>query len=271
MCEDLPFVDFAGIAKATPKWYMGYSDNTNYTFLLNVLCDTASIYAPCAGDFGMNPWHESIEDAYNLLTGKTLTFQNYDGWEYEEEIEEQMRPDQYGEYIIDSSIEEYMLAPYEINKPYKQLLYKGREEVDGLNFSGRLIGGCLDCLQILTGTVFDKVEEYLEKYKNDGFVWFIESCDLNVMSVRRALWQLDNAGWFKYVKGFIIGRPRKIYDEFDGFGMHDAITEMLGKFGVPIVMDADIGHRAPMIPIMSGSIGQISAQGNKLEITYKLG
>ena len=33
MCEVVPYIDFAGIAQAKPKWYMGFSDNTNFTFL----------------------------------------------------------------------------------------------------------------------------------------------------------------------------------------------------------------------------------------------
>ena len=53
MCEILDHVEFDRIREAAPKWYMGYSDNTNLTFLLPTLCDTASIYGPCAGAFGM--------------------------------------------------------------------------------------------------------------------------------------------------------------------------------------------------------------------------
>lgn len=32
MCEILPYVDFDRIKAAKPKWYLGYSDNTNFTF-----------------------------------------------------------------------------------------------------------------------------------------------------------------------------------------------------------------------------------------------
>lgn len=81
MCETLDYVDFKGISEASPKWYMGYSDNTNLTFLLTTLCDTASIYGPCAGAFGMEPWHESIQDALELLQGKKLVMKGYDKWE----------------------------------------------------------------------------------------------------------------------------------------------------------------------------------------------
>lgn len=44
MCETMNFVDFEKIKSAAPKWYMGYSDNTNFTFLLSTICDTAAVY-----------------------------------------------------------------------------------------------------------------------------------------------------------------------------------------------------------------------------------
>ena len=70
MCEILEHIDFCEIASMPPKWFMGYSDNTNLTFLLTTMTDTASIYGPNAGAFGMEPWHPSIQDAFNLLQGK---------------------------------------------------------------------------------------------------------------------------------------------------------------------------------------------------------
>ena len=68
MCETMNFVDFEKIKSAAPKWYMGYSDNTNFTFLLSTICDTAAVYGPCAGTFGMEPWHESLSDTMDVLT-----------------------------------------------------------------------------------------------------------------------------------------------------------------------------------------------------------
>ena len=81
MCEILPHVDFEKIRKGEPKWFMGYSDNTNLTFLLVTLCDTAAIYGPCAAAFGMNPWHESLKDAMGILKGSNQSVHNYEKWE----------------------------------------------------------------------------------------------------------------------------------------------------------------------------------------------
>lgn len=81
MCEDLDYVDFEKIRKAPAKWYLGYSDNTHFTYLLPTLCDTAAVYGPCASDFGMEPWHKSVADAFGVLTGEVRTVRGYEGWE----------------------------------------------------------------------------------------------------------------------------------------------------------------------------------------------
>ena len=62
---------------------MGYSDNTNLLFLLATLCDTAGIYGPCAAAFGMEPWHESLKNSMEILTGMCKKVHNYDKWERE--------------------------------------------------------------------------------------------------------------------------------------------------------------------------------------------
>ena len=195
----------------------------------------------------MRPWHASVEDAYALLKGDKLEFGNYDGWEnrlLQPELPEGVEPDP--------------LAPYDINMPYEQTIVGG----DAVSFTGRLLGGCTDCLVTLCGTKFDKVAEFNEKYREDGVIWFLESCDLNPMSVRRALWQMEQAGWFKYVKGFIIGRPLHYFEDFDGFTCRDAAVGILKKYGVPIVLDVDLGHLSPRLPIVSGAMAEVKASGN---------
>ena len=86
--------------------------------------------------------------------------------------------------------------------------------------------------------------------------------------MRRALWQMREAGWFKYVKGFLIGRPRHFGEEAMGVDMYNAVTDMIGGFGVPIIMDLDIGHLPPMMPIISGSVADVEASGNDINIKY---
>ena len=282
MCEDLPFIDFDKIKQASPKWYMGYSDNTNLTFMLNILCDTASIYGPCAGSFGMEADPEYVRDAWELINGNKLTFHNYDYWYLEPKMCGIELPVGAKKFQVDSE-DEYMLGLNEcelevvnindkdyISMPYKQRLFIGEKEVKEISLSGRLIGGCLDCLANIVGTKFDKVNDFVEKYKEDGIVWFLEACDLNVMSIRRALWQLENAGWFKYTKGFMFGRPLHYNDTFGDFDRIDAVVGILGKLNVPIILDMDLGHLSPAIPIVSGAVGNICAMDNDFTIDYQL-
>ena len=248
MCEILNYIDFDAIKNAPPKWFLGYSDNTNLTFLLATMCDTAAIYGPCAPAFGMEPWHPAIEDAYQLFTGQKQTMTNYDKWEKESLKDE-----------------EHPLLPYNVTEDTKIRIFAENNQ-DQAAMHGRLIGGCMDCLVNLLGTKFDHVSKFNETYKDDGFIWFLESCDLNVMSIRRAIWQMDNAGWFQHVKGFIIGRPLVFGQELFGMNHYNAVYDILSKYNVPVIMDADIGHLAPMMPLVCGSMAQVNATDNQLSI-----
>ena len=116
---------------------------------------------------------------------------------------------------------------------------------------------------------FGRQAEFAERYKEEGIVWFLEACDLNVMSIRRALWQLSRAGWFSHVKGFLIGRPLCFGQEMMGLDQYRAVTEILKQYNVPVIMDADVGHFAPMMPLVCGSLAEISVEGN--DITVKMG
>lgn len=247
MCETLDYVDFEQIKQAQPKWYMGFSDNTNMTFLLPTICDTASIYGPCASDFGMEPWHPVLHDSLAILTGNKQEVSGYDLWEKE--------------WIKD---EEHPLLPYNVTE--KKILKKFPD--NDMTMNGRLIGGCMDCLVTLLGTNFDHVHSFIDKYKDDGFIWFLESCDLNVMSIRRAMWQMEHAGWFQYVKGFVIGRPLCFGQELMGLDQYQAVLSTIQKYQVPVVMDVDLGHLSPSMPIVCGAKADINICGNDITLTY---
>ena len=255
MCEDLPFVDFEGIAKAKPKWYLGYSDNTNLTYTLPVLCDTAAVYGPCVSDFGMEPLHKSVRDAFDIMTGRITEVGNYDKWELES-----------------FKSEDNPFAPYNTTETFNMRVFRGGKELTGadadVSINGRLIGGCMDCLVNLIGTPFDGSAAFADRYKDDGIIWFIEACDFNVMDCRRGLWQMTQAGWFKHVKGFLIGRPMNYYDRFIDYGMKQVFADMLAEYDVPVLTDVDLGHLPPMMPIVSGAMAAVKTSDGKLKLRY---
>lgn len=254
MCTILPYMDFERIRAAEPKWFMGYSDNTNFTFLLTTLCDVASVYGPCAGAFGMEPYHESIEDALQLLVGQKQHFESYCAWEKEKQ-----------------KSEENPLLPYHCTEPTRMHAFESDEkgknrEVEQLSMKGRLVGGCMDCLVNLIGTPYDGVSAFAEKYREDGILWFLEACDLNVFDMQRAMWHLDQAGWFTHVSGFLIGRPLHFDEEMMGLDQYRAILSVAEKYHVPVLMDIDLGHCPPTMPLVTGSLGKVTYQNQKMQL-----
>ncbi len=245
MVEILDHIDFKEISKLEPKWFIGYSDNTNLTFLLPILCDVATIYGPNAPDLGLIDDHQSIIDTLDIITNKNLKLKNYDKYESNSKL----RENTISSLVLDT------VNNYTINKQTK--------------VEGRLIGGCLDIIINLIGTKYDKVNDFLEKYKEDGFIWFIEACDLNVVGVKRAFKQMENAGYFKYIKAMIIGKPI-IKDEMFGISHLNCVDDILDKYDILVIKDADLGHIKPSMPIITGAIGELETKENSYTLNYKL-
>lgn len=249
MCEMLPELNFNTISKLEPKWFMGYSDNTNLSFLLPTLCDVASIYGYHFPEFGMSNWHKSIQDHYDLLTGNKLSFTGY------------------GKYEVKSLKKKpgMALSGFNLSKDVKYHCLSKQKEFD---VEGRVLAGCLDILVSLCGTKFDKVKEFVNKYKDEGIIWFVESCDLSILSQLRSFWQLKNAGWFENAKAIIIGRPANKEKAF-GLDYKRANYSELKSLGIPVLIDADFGHLSPIFPIINGGYAKVSYKKD-LKIEYVL-
>lgn len=249
MMEILPFLDFEKIKKAKPKYFMGYSDNTCLTFTLTTLADVASIYGVCMPSFGMKPWDKSIEDAYQTMIGHKSIQESYSFYE-----------GVMNEYVVGEE-----LNGYQLTNPVEWSVNQGNHA----EFSGRLIGGCLDVLQILVGTEFDQVDAFAKKH-DEGIVWYLEACDLTSLSTLRALWQMKQANWFSNCKGFLFGRPIHTEVCFD-ISQQDAVRSVLSDLNIPIIFDTDIGHVAPMMTLINGSIVTVKVADKKgtIEMSYR--
>ena len=248
--ETLPYIDFELLNQSEPKWFNGFSDNTNYSFLLTTLSDTASIYGHCAGAFGMRKLDQSIMDDYLVMTGEKLVLTGYPKFQLRSGAYQKKHP----------------LSGYNLKMDKVITSLFGNEE----HFSGRLLGGCLDILSLICGTKYDKVKEFNDKYREDGVIWFLEACDLNPQSIRRVLLQLKMAGWFDTTKGFLIGRSAAAFnmEEF-GLNRFNAI-EVLKDLNVPILVDVDLGHLPPTMPLITGSFGIVDYKDNDLKIEMLL-
>lgn len=246
MLSILDTFDFSTIKKLEPKWFMGYSDNTNLTFLLTTLCDTATIYGANAPEFGVLNFIDYQENMISLIKGEKLKFSNYEKYE-SNSLKDELNP--YLNLNLDTPVkmDSYPLAD--------------------ISLEGRLIGGCIDSLSSLVGTKFDNMKKFNAKYKNT--IWFLEACDMTPIEVARRLLQMKYAGWFDEVCGFIFGRPLHT-EEMCGKNYKELIIEALEDLGVDIIFDADIGHLKPQIPIICGAKAKVTYNKNTLNIEYIL-
>lgn len=264
MNETITHVDFIELGKYPPKWFMGYSDNTNFIFPLVTMSGVMGIYGPCISGFAKK-WEGTEEDSFALLEGTKTSFSGYEKVAFETDDDNESEPpkaDFYYDWTYEYNAEKELVI-YSCENGKANKLSKDAE----VSFEGILLGGCLDVLANLVGTRFDNMKTFNEK--NQDVIWVLEACDLTPMSYRRALWNLREAGWFANAKGFIIGRPRTSFGQnMMGVDQYNAVTEILKDFNVPIIMDADIGHIDPMLPVVMGANAKVSTRNNNLFVDY---
>jgi len=245
MCEMLPFLDFSYLKTLKPKWFMGFSDNTNLTLPLLTLLGWESVYGPCASSFFQKKWRLSELDAYRMLSGERH-FEGYPKWSISRRN-------------INNPLRSFTLSQPKIIIPHN---WKNGESVEGV-----LIGGCLDCIITLMGTRFDKCVEFIKNQKQ-GVIWYIEACDLNVLSLRRAYFEMKEADYFLNTKAIIIGRPLLAREEIMGIDRFKAATDILGELNIPILMDIDLGHLSPSLPIRNGTLASVCYKQGNIFIDY---
>lgn len=239
LMEMLDYLDFDKLKNSTPKWTQGFSDITHLSFLLNTICDMPSMYCENVKDYAMTPLYRNLTNCLKIESGEEILQNSFE--KYQEQIEDNED------------------GTYHLTKEVKWENITGQEKIE---IEGRAIGGCLDCVDTLIGTEFDKVTEYIEKYKDDGILWFLECYEMNTPLLQRILWKMKHAGYFKYCKGIIFGRPLMMREDYE-VTETQAILDAIGDLRLPIITGADIGHVAPQLAITQGAILKITSENGK--------
>ncbi len=245
LMEILPYIDF-DIIKSNPKWFQGYSDNTGLAFTIAVICDIATVYTSNFNDFAMEKWHPAVQNNWDILCGKNV-------------VQNSFLKYQNGFFTGETGKEGYVLN--------EDVRWVNAVCEDGVCIKGRLIGGCLDVLLNLVGTGYDKVGEFNKKYSQDGIIWFFESFSLGSEELERGLWQLKEAGWFEGVCGFVFGRPAFFSTSTDTT-YKEAVINALGEYNVPVILDADIGHKPPQFTLINGAECIINSMNGRGKLEY---
>ena len=55
-----------------------------------------------------------------------------------------------------------------------------------------------------------------------------------------------------------------------GLDQYHAVYDLLKGYQVPVIMDIDLGHLPPQMPLICGSLATVSCRGNELEVRMEL-
>ena len=246
LLEMLSEIDW-DIIRNNPKWIQGYSDPTGLLYVITTNLDIATIYADNFKAFGMEKWHESLINNVEILKGNILPQESFEL--YEGERQERITGNE----------------GYNLNTKVKWE-NMNREKID---ISGRMIGGCIDILSELFGTRFDKTKDFIEKYKQDGIIWYFDNCELTSEQLIRTLWKMKDTGWFEHTNGIVFGRSG-LEKSCYGISFKDTIQRCLGDLNIPIIINTDIGHVSPRMTIINGAVAHIISENNKGKIEFIL-
>lgn len=241
--EMLPLMDW-DLIERNPKWFQGYSDNTTLAFKITAEHDIATSYGGNFGDFGMEPWHPSVEQALEVLEGVRTEQDSF-----------RMHAEGFVDRITG-------LEPFPEDAETSWTSSCG--DVD---FSGRLIGGCMDVLDWFVRKGTADPGAFVDRYADEGIVWYMETYDMEEGRIRGMLDLMEEKGWFDGCAGFVFGRPLFYRGESR---YEDLVTEALSEFGVPVINGADVGHKAPRMAFINGARAGFSIRGDGCRLRYDL-
>ncbi len=228
-------VDF-NILRDNPKWLVGSSDPTSLLYILTTNYDIATMYSPCnMSGFSSDVLHESYLNYIKILKGD-LVKQEKSMYKENDEVDD----------LFD--------------QPNEWLNINGNVDSEGI-----LIGGCIEVLKDLIGTKFDKTNEFLEKYKDEGIIWYFDVFNMTSEGLHNTLLQFKNAGWFKYATAIIVGKVR-----FPGTFV-DMTYEELIKKALPeekVIFNFDVGHVKPSMTMINGMKARVVSNENEGYLEY---
>ena len=228
LADMLPLVDLDALLR-DPKWVQGYSDPTSLLYAITTTRDVATIYGCNAGGFDVPQLLPYMQQNFTLLSGNLSpqhSFSTFEHWANDEGTRPVFWETPHGEVSV----------------------------------QGRLLGGCMDCLLDILGTPYDGTAAFVKKYKEDGILWYFDIFALSAESVYRTLWHMKECGWFRHAAGVICGRVCFPNSPL-GLSYRDMIQKALP--GVPLVLEADVGHVPPRMTMINGALATLKAKDGK--------
>jgi muramoyltetrapeptide carboxypeptidase LdcA involved in peptidoglycan recycling len=242
-------LDWDVLTEAEPTWFVGWSDCSSLLIPLTLRLGWASLHGWNLADTaytapeGLLHWLDlaaATGDVTQTSPGLTR-----DGWD---------------DYVGNPGVAAMTLdrmAPWSV-------LGGGDTEVTGV-----LVGGCLECVAPLSGTPYADVPAYGRDHADEGLLVYLEVCEHGAYDAARLLHGLRLAGWFDNASGVLIGRTPA--PDAEKMSQHEAVADALGMLDVPVVLDADIGHTQPFLPLVNGASARVTVTDGVGVVTQTLG
>lgn len=234
----LPYIDFDVISE-NPKVLMGYSDIT-ILHLFMIKAGVSSFYGPNV----LTDFAENVDMApYTANMVERILFSN--------EIIGTIEP------ADEWAIEVLEWDEAEKDEPLQMLPNKGYERLQGSGVvKGRLIGGCMDVLEIAKGT-----DIWPEMASWENSILFLEVANgaLEPKNLKSWLRNYAAQGILQNVNGLIFGKPQneKYYDDYKNIIL-DVMKENHLE-NVPVLYNLNFGHTKPKTILPYGAMAEIDS------------
>lgn len=240
----LPYIDF-DVIRRNPKVFIGYSDTTVAHFMC-MKGGLSSFYGP------------------SILAELA---ENIEIYEYTQENLKKLLFETTAPGIIGPSPKwtgDYLeWIPENKNTAKKLLDNDGYELLQGSGkVSGRLIGGCIDVLEMMKGTTLWNTSDF------EGGILFFDTSEDSPEPDYIEYWlrNYGSQGILQIINGIIWSKPyqHKYYEEYKASIIK--IMKELGLGGLPILYNLNFGHSEPMCVLPYGRLAEIDCDNKTFSI-----
>ena len=254
--ELLTLLDWDALAAAQPKWLLGYSDTSTLLMALTLRLGWATAHGPCLMDLAptqsdtLTPWAlRALQHPgpAPLVQHSSTHFQTQ--W---------------------TPFEQRVDAPFDLTEPSQ---WRRLGAAQGpVAFSGRLIGGCLDTVAWLAGSVWGDVPSFRHRHQPEGVILYFENAEMSPCALMRCLLSLQRQGWFEGLSGLLIGRSAvKPVTDPQALTEQEVLLRVFEGAPYPVLVDVDIGHQPPQMTLINGALAHVSFDPQGSVLTQTLG
>jgi muramoyltetrapeptide carboxypeptidase LdcA involved in peptidoglycan recycling len=244
----LKYVDL-DVIKSNPKIFLGYSDTTINHFMC-YRAGLSSMYGPSimsgfAENGGMTEYAKDSIKRTLFRSDPIGKVHQSDSWT--------------GAQIVWDNPRLQM-------RPRKRQPTNWRYLQGDAPIKGRLIGGCMESIEMLLGTeLFPRITEFI------GTVLFLENSTRQDIPefVSSRLRNYGSLGILEAVNGIIFGRPGGDCSSAELSDYDSAVSSVMKEFGCedkPVVTRLDFGHTDPVFVIPYGAMVEIDPIHGSIEI-----